>query len=151
MENLKNQSPIATAAISLIKNEKAAWDTATAFVTERVAFQMRNLIRTLRRNYYGIFEEPTDPNTGRKKIWAPLTEYLVEAAVKNIDLDTKDINLRAKTAEAQPLTIVLRAALYQGLDKLGFGELLDMSERQLAIDGTVFGRPTKTANRMARR
>lgn len=123
-------------ALELIRREKAAWDVGVAFITDRVAFQMRNLIRQLRKNYWGVFEEPTDPISGRKKIWPPLTEYLVEAAVKNIDLDTKDINLRAKNSKAQPLAIVLRQKLHNFLETINFGELLDMTERQAAIDGT---------------
>lgn len=98
---------------------------------------MRNVIRQMRKNYWGVFEEPNDPISGRKKIWSPLTEYMVEAAVKNIDLDTKDINLRAKKSESQPLAIILRQAVHNYLEKIDFGELLDMTERQAAIDGTA--------------
>jgi len=62
------QIDIERAALSLVSNEKVGWETATAFVTEKVAFNMRNLIRQLRRNYWGVFEQPVDPQTGRKKI-----------------------------------------------------------------------------------
>ena len=124
-------------AIGIVKREKQEWEAATAFITDKVAFQMRNLIRQLRRNYWGIFEEPTDPQTGRKKIWAPLTETLVEAVVKNIDLDTKDINFRAKNPNAISFTGLVRAIVKNFLDKIYFGETLDEMERQLAIDGTA--------------
>lgn len=124
-------------AIYLIKSEKTSWEDATAFVTDKVAFQMRNLIRQLRKNYWGIFDVPNDPNTGRKKIWIPLTEYLCEAIIKNIDLDTKDINFRAKTAKAIGLTSLIRNIVKNYLDETFFGEDLDELERNLAIDGTV--------------
>jgi hypothetical protein len=123
-------------ALELIRREKTAWDVGVAFITDKVAFQMRNLIRQMRKNYWGVFEEPNDPITGREKIWPPLTEYLVEAAVKNIDLDTKDISLRAKKTSAQPLAIILRQAVHNALEKIDFGAFLDKSERQGAIDGT---------------
>lgn len=124
-------------ALELIRREKAAWDVGVAFITDKVAFQMRNVIRQMRKNYWGVFEEPNDPYTGRRKIWPPLTEYLVEGAVKNIDLDTKDIGLRAKKSSAQPLAIILRQAVRNYLENIGFGEMLDMLERQATIDGTA--------------
>lgn len=124
-------------ALTLISQEKIAWEDATAFVTDKVAFQMRNLIRQLRKNYWGIFDSPTDPNTGRKKIWIPLTEYLCEAIVKNIDLDTKDINFRAKIAKSIGLTSLVRNIIKNYLDETYFGEDLDELERNLAVDGTA--------------
>ena len=124
-------------AINLIKQEKTLWETGTAFVTEKVAFQMRNLIRQLRKNYWGIFDEPVDPQTGRKKIWVPLTESLIESVVKNIDLDTKDISFRAKRPEAIGLTGLVRNVVKNELDYIHFGETLDELERTLAIDGTA--------------
>jgi len=124
-------------AIGLIKSEKTQWETGTAFVTEKVAFQMRNLIRQLRKNYWGIFDEPIDPTTGRKKIWVPLTESLVESVVKNIDLDTKDISFRAKRPEAIGLTGLVRNVVKNELDYIHFGEALDELERTLAVDGTA--------------
>lgn len=129
-------SEIESQASELIRREKGAWDTGTAFVTDKVAFQMRNAIRLFRKNYWGVFDEVTDPVTGRKKTWIPFTEYLVEAAVKNIDLDTKDIDFRSKKPESMQFKIVLKQAVRNYLEQIQFGELLDMSERQGAIDGT---------------
>lgn len=124
-------------AISLVNLEKSSWEDATAFITEKVAFQMRNLIRQLRKNFWGVFDEPTDPTTKRKKIWIPLTESLIDAVVKNIDLDTKDINFRAKKPESIGLTNIVRHIVMNYLDRLGFGEYLDEFEKTLAIDGTA--------------
>lgn len=124
-------------AVALVKNEKTQWETGTAFITEKVAFEMRNLIRTLRKNYWGVFDVPNDPLTGRKKIWIPLTESMCESVIKNIDLDTKDINFRAKKADAVNLTAIIRNIVRDYLDETGFGEDLDELERYLAIDGTA--------------
>lgn len=134
-------------ALNLIKSEKTSWEDATAFITDKVAFQMRNLIRQLRKNYWGVFDQPTDPNTGRKKIWIPLTETLCEAVIKNIDLDTKDINFRAKTAKSVGLTSVVRNAVKNYLDETFFGEDLDQAERIMAIDGTVVWKTTEEYNK----
>ena len=123
-------------AIAIVKGEKLRWENATAFVTDRVSFKMRQLIRVLRKNYYGIFDEPIDPSTGREKIWSPITEIHVEAVVKNVDLDQKDINFRSKTPNGYELTDVTRAAVKDKLSKIGFGQKLDDLERSVAIDGT---------------
>jgi hypothetical protein len=124
-------------AIGLIRKEKTQWESATAYVTDKVAFQMRNLIRQLRKNYWGIFDNPIDPQSGREKIWMPLTESIVESVVKNIDLDTKDITFRAKRPEAIGLTSLVRSVMKAELDYVGFGESLDELIRTIAIDGTA--------------
>lgn len=124
-------------AVNLVKNEKTQWETGSVFVTEKIAFEMRNLIRLLRKNYWGIFDKPTDPITGRSKIWIPLTESVCESVIKNIDLDTKDVNFRAKKAEAIELTAIIRNIVKNYLDETNFGEDLDELERYLAIDGTA--------------
>lgn len=132
-----NEVEIEQQAISIVQREKSSWEDATAFITEKVAFQMRNLIRQCRKNYWGVFDEPVDPVTGRNKIWPPLTESQVEAVVKNIDLDTKDINFRAKNPAAIEITSVVRNIVKNELDDIGFGQQLDDLERRLAIDGTA--------------
>lgn len=128
---MKQPSDLELEALRIIKSEKTEWETGTAFVTEKVAFQMRNLIRQLRKNYWGIFDNPTDPTTGRKKIWVPLTESLVESVVKNIDLDTKDIQFKAKRPEAIGFTSLVRSIVKVRLDQINFGEKLDELERIL--------------------
>lgn len=124
-------------AIDIVRSEKQRWEIATAFITDRVSFKMRELIRILRKNYYGVFDQPKDPFTGLEKIWYPLTETQVEAVVKNIDLDQKDINFRSKTPNGYGITDLTRAAVREKLSKIGFGQKLDDFERILAIDGTA--------------
>lgn len=128
---------IKSAVIAKVMDQKMSWETGTVFVTEKVSFETRDLIRTLRKNYWGVFNKPVDPTTGRKKIWAPLTESIVEAALKNIDLDTKDINFRAKKPSSIGMANVVRSMVRQQLDELYFGEHLDRLERNLCIDGTA--------------
>lgn len=126
-----------TELLEYVRSRITQWEDETAFVTDKVAFNMRNLIRQLRKNYWGVFDAPIDPTTGRKKTWVPLTESIVEAVVKNIDLDTKDINIRAKRPDSVGISSLVRTIVKNKLDKLNFGEMLDITERSLAIDGTV--------------
>lgn len=124
-------------AIQIVEEEKQAWEEATAWVTDKVGFEIRDLIRTFRKNYYGIFEEEIDPITGNEKTWIPLTETLVESVVKNIDMDSKDVRFRARHEEGTAMTELTRAVTTDYLDKTYFGEDLDEAERNLSIDGTV--------------
>lgn len=128
---------IKSVALNIIQTEKSDYETSPSFVTEKVGFNMREVIRKARKNYHGIFDQPNDPSTGRPKIWEHLTKVFVDFVVKNIDLDTKDINFRAKNAEAIKLTNVVRHIVKNKLDEIDFGEDLDLAERQLAIDGTI--------------
>ena len=124
-------------AISIVKGEKIRWENANAFITNRVSFKMRRLIEVLRKNYYGVFDLPKDPITGLEKIWYPLTEINVEAVVKNIDLDQKDIGFRSKTPNGYEVTDLTRAAVRDKLSKIYFEQKLNDFERYLAIDGTA--------------
>ena len=124
-------------AVGVVRGEKQRWEVATAFVTDRVSFKMRQLIRICRKNYYGIFDTPVDQITNLEKTWYPLTEINVEAVVKNIDLDQKDINFRSKVPGAEGITDLTRAIVKEKLSNMYFGQKLDDMERILAIDGTA--------------
>lgn len=132
-----NDNDIYARAVGIIRGEKQRWEVATAFVTDRVSFKMRQLIRICRKNYYGIFDVPVDQYTGLEKTWYPLTEINVEAVVKNIDLDQKDIQFRALTPDAYGITDITRHAVRNKLSSMYFGQKLDDFERWLAIDGTA--------------
>ena len=141
---------IETKAIELVKGERQAWEDATCFITEKVAFRMRNLIRTLRKNYWGVFDEIADPITGREKTWVPLTEMFVEWCVKNFDLDLKDVQVRTENPKLVGFVFIVRSILRKFLEKIGFGEELDLLEREIAIDGTKVWKTIKTKDENGR-
>lgn len=133
----KAKTDIEAKAINIVDNERANWEDAVCYVTEKVAFKMRQLIRICRKNYWGVFDEPIDPNTKQEKLWWHLSLKVVEDIVKNIDLDQKDINFIAKNPDGYSITEVIRAYVKDWLSAIYFGETLDETERQLCIDGTV--------------
>lgn len=137
-------------AISIVRGEKQRWEDAVAFVTEQIAFKMRDLIRVCRKNFYGIFDYPYDESTGREKLWYPLTEMFVNAAVKNFDLDTKDVGFRAKNPNGYAITDLTRSIVKDALEKINFGEVLDMTERMLAIDGTTVWKTFEREKKLVR-
>lgn len=124
-------------AINIVDGERKAWEDATCYVTENVGFRMRELIRYFRKYYWGVFDQPIDPNTGRDKLWIGLAQSIVEDIWKNVDIDQKDLGFRAKNEEAIPLTEITRLYSRDYLRKMYFGEILDADQRQALIDGTL--------------
>jgi hypothetical protein len=123
-------------AIELVNSEWRTYENAVVFVTEKVAFNLRNLIKTLRKNYWGIFDTDTDPVTGKKMTWIGITEWICDTWVKNSDRDSGDIRVKAKNGLARGLTTIVRYIVTNWMDKEIFGETIDETERQMAIDGS---------------
>ena len=136
-KEIKIEVDIEKEIIATMQSEKTAWEDEVVFITDKIAFNIRNLIKTCRKNYYGIFDVRIDPITGKKKVWPPLTQWLTEAVIKNVDIDSKDLNFKAKVLRALGLVPLVRNVVRHWVDENFFGEDLDMMERQLAIDGTV--------------
>jgi len=133
----KIQLEIEKQCIAIVDRERTNWEEAVTFVTPKVAFRMRELIRILRKNFWGVFDHPYDKNTSREKIWINLAMATVETWTKNIDIDQKDISFVARSPEGDAITDLTRIYVKQYLDKMYFGETLDADERQVLIDGTV--------------
>lgn len=131
------QKEIDAKCIAIVDQERVNWEEAVSFITPKVAFRMRELIRICRKNYWGVFDEPIDKNTTREKLWIGLIQSIVETWVKNTDLDAKDINFRARTPEGVAITELTRFIVKEYLDRMYFGEMLDADARQVLVDGTV--------------
>lgn len=135
--NKRVQQEIADAAIAIVDRERTNWEDAVTYVTEKVGFRMRELIRILRKNYWGVFDQPFDKNTSREKVWIGLISSTIETWVKNIDVDQKDVNFIARTVDGYAITDLVRLTVKNALDRMYFGEILDKDERQVLIDGTL--------------
>lgn len=120
--------------ISFVKKVKANYEDSYCWITENVAFNMREIIRECRKNYYGIFEKPKD-NAGRKKIWIPLTESVVDAVVKNIDKDQKELFVFSTDGTKVKISTVVREIVNDTLEEMGFNEALDDLTINEAING----------------
>lgn len=123
--------------IAIVDQERVNWEEAVTFINPKVGFRMRELIRIFRKNFWGVFDEPTDKNTGRDKVWIHLAQSIVETWVKNGDMDLKDINFIARHHSAYEIVDLTRVAVRDYLERMYFGETLDAEERQVCIDGTV--------------
>jgi hypothetical protein len=124
-------------AVSIVNNHVSKYKDPQVFITEHVSFSIKPLIRLLRKNYYGVFDEPIDKATGRKKIWVPLTMTMCDGVTKNSDIDTKDATFTSRTRNGIVTTEITRATIRRELDDTYFGQDLDMAIRTLAIDPTM--------------
>jgi hypothetical protein len=138
-------------AISIVDGERRAWEMATVFVTPKVGFNMRVLIESVRKNFWGVFDKPIDKNTGRKKVWLPMTQRDVEIVWKNADVDLKDMMFRARTPEGIECAELTRYVVRNYLDYIYFGETLDETTRQLIMDGTVVWKTWEENGKMKRK
>ena len=134
---MQQLSDIEQEVVKTVEEEVSSFKEPEVFITENVSFSMRPLIRRLRKNYYGVYDQPKDKATGRKKIWSPITMVMCDAVTKNIDLDTKDILFRNKNKDSAEITDIVRATVKDYLDRSGFGQDLDLTLRTLAIDPVV--------------
>ena len=150
-EDSKMNGLIEQEAIKIVDNERTRWEDALVFVTDKVAFRMRELIRELRKAYWGIFDQPLDPHTGRELLWVHLSMAIVEDIRKNTDLDLKDIGFRARHPKGYALTDVTRAAVRERLTKMNLGETLDQDQGTVLIDGTVVWKTWESNEELRRR
>lgn len=131
------------AIINLFQEETRAWERETVMVTQKVGFDMREVIETAIKNYYGIFNKPKDEATGRMKTFVPITETTVEAIVKNIDLDLSDIRIRAQRPDRYGSASVMRQIVRWHLRRQQFGEVLNEFLRDVVITGTAIAKIQK--------
>lgn len=133
---MKKQEIKDTAA-RIISNELYQWRNATVNITDKVAFNMREVIKKCRKNYWGVFDNPRDTQTGKEKIFIPSTEFVVETTVKNVDRDQGNYGLKATKPGRNRLSLFLTKFLQNSLTKSRFEMLLDDAIRSMSIDGTV--------------
>jgi len=124
-------------AINLIKNEKNAWREGEVRLTEDISFNCRNIIKKARKNYFNIYDSPNDPVTGRRKLYVPLTRDMVETTVKNIDIDTKNIQVKAKNPDSYVIAGLAGMILRSKLDEIRFGQILNRAIRKCAVEGVA--------------
>jgi len=123
--------------IKIMKSELTEWEDGIVWVTDKIHYRMKDIISKARKNYLGKFDEETDPSTGKKKIFIPFTEDMVEAVVKNIDLDSVDINIRATNPNGHSSANIIRYLVSHFMRKNYFGEIINQMIRTFCIDGTI--------------
>lgn len=146
-----SKAQIEAEVIQIVDGERTQWEDALIYVTDKVAFKMRDLIRTCRKNYWGVYDKPNDPLTGRKKIWYPMTEEFCDAVAPRCKVRTRDITFRASNEAGYWTADFARAWLHDYLVSTFFGETLDDSTLRKAIDGTAVLKTWKSGKQVKRR
>ena len=124
------------ALIAIVKEEVTKHNMGQYWITEKVAFNMRELIKEFRKNYWGIYDLPVDPITKREKLWVPLTRTLCDAVRKSVDLDPKDVRFRSLDIDYAHLTNIIRGSIREYFRKIYFGHELNQLTTTIVIDGT---------------
>ena len=126
--------------IQIMNDEVTQLKDGTCWVTDKAKYQMlgtSGVIQKCRKNYLGKYDQERDEATGKKKIFVPLTEDMTETIIKNIDLDSADINIRATNPNGFSSALILRYLINYFMRRNYFGEVLNDLLRRFCIDGTV--------------
>lgn len=125
-----------TKIVTFAAQEYMSMKDQLAFVTERVAFDMVNIVKRARKNYYGIFDVLNDTVTGLEKYWMPLTETIVETVRKTVDIDSKNFQIYTKNEVLPGWARVQQHVFYDKLKRVRWGPKLNDIIARAIVDGT---------------
>jgi len=108
-------------------------------ISKNKSMDMRFLRDLVRENYFGVFKKDKDL-IGQSKIFYPLTETLVWENVKNIDIDTKDVNTKANNPSQYGLAVIIRNMIRDWMEKQQFGEQINDDLMYFALDGHLINK-----------
>lgn len=131
-----NQLDAQQELIKLVKKEITDNDRGQFWITDKVAFNMREMIKQFRKNYWGVYDTPLDPVTKKEKLWVPLTRLLCDAVRKSANVGPKDIRFRGKRARVSDMTQVVRGYIREWINRIYLNHALDQLVTVLTIDGT---------------
>ena len=80
-------------AAELVRKEKLTYDESNRLVKETM--------KRAYKNYPGVFDEPVDPYTSRRKIFSPLTHNIVDSVAKPVNVDSRSIRITPVNAESR--------------------------------------------------
>jgi len=123
--------------LGLVTDEVNRYDKAQYWITDKIALNMREMIKENRKNYWGIYDDPVDGTTGKEKLWVPLTRLLVDAVRKNVNLDPKDVRFRSTDPDSSHFTHLVRGYIKKWLSKTYFNHTLNQAGFTTSVDGTV--------------
>lgn len=96
---------------------------------------IKDTIKRVYKNYMGIYDEPYDPYTNRKKIFTPLTHNVVDAISKPVKIDARSIRITPLTNESRGKARLLNKILPYFFQQMGLEELMDQFTHRLAWFG----------------
>lgn len=136
MPNKISQKEAQKRLLSLVVEEIEKYEKAQYWITDKVAFNMREMLKQFRKNYWGVYDDPIDRVTKKAKLWVPLTQMLVDAVRKNVDLDPKDVRFRSTNVKSSHMTHLVRGYVHRWLSRNYFNHTLDQTTFTMSVDGT---------------
>lgn len=124
------------ALLAEVMQEVEKYEQEQFWITDKIAFNMREMIKQFRKNYWGIYDNPKDPVTGQDKLWVPLTQMLVDAVRKGLNFGPKDVRFRSTDVDSVHLTHLIRGFVHRWLSRNYFNHEIDQAVFTAAVDGT---------------
>ena len=115
-------------ASKLVETEKTEYENASLGI--------RETIKRAYKNYLGIFDNPYDKNTGRKKIFTPLTHEACDSVSKTITFSEEMIRAKPITREAAGKARVINMTFPYWWRQMDLNRLFPRFSKYLAIFGT---------------
>jgi len=128
------KSEIQSQATIVLKDFLTKYEEGLFQISRNKSMRMRYLWDLIRENYFGVFNKDRDL-IGQQKVFYPLTETLVWENVKNIDIDTKDVNAKANNPSQYGLAVIVRNMMRDWMEKQQFGEQINDDLMYFALDG----------------
>lgn len=141
------KSEIQSEALKLLMGEITKYEEGLFQISRNKSMRMRFLLDLVRENYYGVFKKDKDL-IGQQKIFYPLTETLVWENVKNIDIDTKDINTKANNPSQYGTAVIVRNIVRDWMEKNNFGEHINDDLMYFALDGHLINKKVLTNDKI---
>lgn len=137
--------PAKVALCSQIEDEIRQYITGTVNISEGVFFSQKELVRRI-----GLFESHTYPtgkfdSQGNYKYWFDLITPRVEAEVKNIDFDTKDVTITSDRKIDDLTCLIVNLKLKEWMRQNGQGEEINTAIEAGSGYGNVVWKKVKGA------
>lgn len=98
--------------------------------------QIKNTIKRVYKNYLGVFDEPVDPYTGRRKIFTPLTHDTVDLVAKGVKFSSKSVKILPLTDQSRAKAKLVNMILPYMFQLIRFDDILERIKQRVPWLGT---------------
>ena len=105
-------------AASLVQSEKTTYEDGSKAI--------KDTLKRCVKNYLGIFDEPYDPYTNRKKIFTPLTHTIVDSVSKPVKIESRSIRILPMTDESRGAAKLLNMVLPYFFQQMDFDTMMKL-------------------------
>jgi len=117
-------------------------ENGTLRISDEVQYDVREVITENRRLYHSCFKEKKEPD-GTDKVFYNIGWVVYDNFDRNVDLDTKDINVWNENGEAVLLTDLLKMGLKTYLKKKGYNQIINDLKGDILANANVVAKKVK--------